>query len=529
MVKLVVADDEERVCRLIVALGNWEELGIKVVGTAANGIQALELIRKEKTDILITDIRMPGLNGLELIEKVREISPDIKIMIISGYANFEYAQNALKQGVSDYLLKPINKEALNESLAKMVTEIENNRKNDLVFQDIQNERREELIKLRNMLIYDLEHDRYLNLTEDILKEKYYLNVQPGLYQVIAMKQDAEVSRDKQNMTEVIWNKMEEIMLREITKECYDFVVTADGEYLYGIMNYPARNSEKIRKVVRSCFNQMLARNDYLGKTRLSMGLGLAVKDAKEITDSFIMANRALAERLLEGNGKILETDTSNEKLYEKKLVDKFARNLEKALQTLDVEEIRNIVQGICKDTLDTTGVYGWEIIEMIRQCGSIFIMRLDIPDKTALQEEFKNGCNDCISVNALFEYLLNFMLDKVNEMISMREEDSVRPVRLAKQYIHNHYQEQITLEEVSEYVGLTPAYFSVMFKKETEIGFARYLISERIEGAKDLLRETTLSVAEICRKVGYNDPKHFTRLFEKNVGVKPAVYRKLYG
>ena len=83
MVKLVVADDEERVCRLIVALGNREELGIKVVGTAANGIQALELIRKEKTDILITDIRMPGLNGLELIEKVREISPDIKIMIIS--------------------------------------------------------------------------------------------------------------------------------------------------------------------------------------------------------------------------------------------------------------------------------------------------------------------------------------------------------------------------------------------------------------------------------------------------------------
>ena len=83
MVKLVVADDEERVCRLVVALDNWEELGIKVVGTAANGIQALELIRKEKTDILITDIRMPGLNGLELIEKVREISPDIKIMIIS--------------------------------------------------------------------------------------------------------------------------------------------------------------------------------------------------------------------------------------------------------------------------------------------------------------------------------------------------------------------------------------------------------------------------------------------------------------
>ena len=129
----------------------------------------------------------------------------------------------------------------------------------------------------------------------------------------------------------------------------------------------------------------------------------------------------------------------------------------------------------------------------------------------------------------MFTCLLDFMLTKVNQMIALREEDSVRPVRLAKQYIHNHYQEQITLEEVSDYVGLTPAYFSVMFKKETEIGFAKYLINERLEGAKDLLRESTLSVADICRKVGYNDPKHFTRLFEKNVGVKPAVYRKLYG
>ena len=225
----------------------------------------------------------------------------------------------------------------------------------------------------------------------------------------------------------------------------------------------------------------------------------------------------------------LEADASNGVLYEKKLVDKFIRNLGSALQTLDVEEIRNTINVIYNETMETPGVHGWEILEMIRQCGSIFIMRLDVPDKAELQKEFDNKCDNCVTVNALFTCLLDFMLTKVNQMIALREEDSVRPVRLAKQYIHNHYQEQITLEEVSDYVGLTPAYFSVMFKKETEIGFAKYLINERIEGAKDLLRESTLSVADICRKVGYNDPKHFTRLFEKNVGVKPAVYRKLYG
>ena len=526
MVKLVVADDEERVCRLIVALGNWEELGIQVVGTAANGVQALELIQKEKTDILITDIRMPGIGGLELIEKVRAVSPDIKIMIISGYANFEYAQNALKQGVSDYLLKPINKDALNESLAKMVAKIEAEKRVNLAFEDFQNERREEMIKSRKMLFHDLKVDRSMQLTEDILKEKYYLNIHPGVFQAIAIKQDTE---NEGNATELIWDKMEEIMMRELMKECYELVFSSDGEYLYGLLNYPVRNTEKIRKAVRSSFNQMLARNDYLGKTRLSLALGTAVKDPSEIADSYVMAGRVLFERLLEGSGKILESDAAGEVLFEKKLVDKFARNLGTALQTLDVEAIRASVNELYQEVMNTSGVHGWEIMELAAQCGSIFIMRLDIPDKAELQEAFRKKCDSCKTVNMLFEYLLAFMTDRVKQMIAVREEDSVRPVRLAKQYIHNHYQEQITLEEVSEYVGLTPAYFSVMFKKETEIGFAKYLSNERIEGAKDLLRETTFSVADICRKVGYNDAKHFTRLFEKSVGVKPAVYRKLYG
>ena len=239
--------------------------------------------------------------------------------------------------------------------------------------------------------------------------------------------------------------MEEILQREITKECYDFVTAIEGKYLYGLMNYPARNSEKIRKIVRNCFNQMLARNDYLGKTQLSLGLGFSVKEAENIKDSFVLANRSLAERLLEGNSKILEADASNGVLYEKKLVDKFIRNLGSALQILDVEEIRNTINVIYNETMETPGVHGWEILVMIRECGSIFIMRLDVPDKAELQKEFDNKCDNCVTVNALFTCLLDFMLTKVNQMIALREEDSVRPVRLAKQYIHNHYQEQITL------------------------------------------------------------------------------------
>lgn len=528
MVKLVVADDEERVCRLILALGEWEKLGIEVAGTAANGIQALEMIRREKIDILITDIRMPGCSGMELIEKARKFSPDIKIMIISGYANFEYAQTALKQSVRDYLLKPIDRAALNESLAKMVREIEMERRKNLAFQDIQNERKEEMAKIRNMLVYDLVHERSISLTEESLRDRYYFNVHSGVFQVIAVKRDVK-DDSLPYEEELVWSKMKEILLREVTKECYDLVVVPMGEYLYGVLNYPLRNSEKIRKALRSSMNQMLGRNDYLGQSQISMGLGSAVKRPEEITASFLIAGHALGERLLEGTGKILDLDTDTEVLFERKLVDKFARRIGTALQTLNIEEIQNAVHGVCREAAEAQGVHGWEILALVCQCGSMFIMRMDFPNKGELSSEFARNCQNCTTVRDLFEYLLDFMLEKINHMISQREEDAVRPVRLAKQFIHNHYQEQITLEEVSEYVGLTPAYFSVMFKKETEIGFAKYLISERIEGAKELLRETSLSVSEICRKVGYNDPKHFTRLFEKNVGVKPAVYRKLYG
>ena len=280
MVKLVVADDEEKVCRLIIALGEWKKLGIEVVGTASNGIQALDMINREKVDILITDIRMPGCSGLELIEKVRKLSPDIKIMIVSGYANFEYAQNAIKQGCSEYLLKPINKAALNEALAKMVAQIEASRKNNLAFQDFQNERKEEMIKIRNMLIQNLLHDKTLQLTEEVLKKKYYFDARPGIFQVIAVKRDISEGDSSQNATSLIWQKMEEIFLREMTGECYDIIIAASGDYLYGVLNYPARNGEKIRKSVRSCFNQMLGRNDYLGKAKLSLALGNAVKTAE---------------------------------------------------------------------------------------------------------------------------------------------------------------------------------------------------------------------------------------------------------
>ena len=129
----------------------------------------------------------------------------------------------------------------------------------------------------------------------------------------------------------------------------------------------------------------------------------------------------------------------------------------------------------------------------------------------------------------MFSQLGALQTKYLETMSRQHETDTARPIRLAKQYIQNHYSEPITQEEVSGAVGLSAAYFSVLFKKVEGEGFAKYLINIRMEQAKVLLRETTIPVSKICQQVGYNDLKHFTHTFEKAAGVKPTVYRKLYG
>lgn len=119
MIKVIVADDEIRVCNLVCNLVNWESFNMKIVGTAHDGLSAYELIEKENPDLIITDIRMPGMDGLTLISKAKSICPEAEIIIISGYRDFEYAQNAIRYGVNDYLLKPIKKDELENTLLNM--------------------------------------------------------------------------------------------------------------------------------------------------------------------------------------------------------------------------------------------------------------------------------------------------------------------------------------------------------------------------------------------------------------------------
>ena len=530
MLNVVIADDEEKICRLILALGDWENLGMRVAGTAANGYEALEYIEKKSIDILITDIRMPGLSGIELIEKVNKLSPATRIIIVSGYAEFEYAQAAVHYGVTDYLLKPINRNLLNEALKKISTRIngDKDREKELdISRKILDSDKE---TVRSALISELLVNPESQIPRDVLRERYRIADECDLWQFFCGRLAEKEGPGKDSPgQECYWNKIESVISEQLKSCCREKVLLRQGKYLYGLMGFSGKDSEKIRKALRGCVNQAESLKGILRGGTLSIALGLPVKDSKELGKSLMTARRAVAERLISGHGRLLEWKTEKSTIYEKQLLDRYSRAVTSALEVCSGEGLKLAIEDMKTESVNTPGVCGWELMELVQQAGSMFIMRLNLQEQTEKLEEFYEKCGDCNTSDELFLELNTLTETCMKDLSEQRESDIVRSVRQAKQYLQNHYPEQITLEGVSEYLGLNSAYFSTLFKKETGTGFSKYLVNVRVEAAKELLRESNDTVAEICRRVGYNDVKHFSKIFEQNAGVKPAVYRKLYG
>ena len=411
--KVVIADDEVRICQLIQALVNWEEMVMEIAGTANNGIDACEVIEKVCPDILITDIRMPGCSGLELIEKIKKTKPELEIIIISGYAHFEYAQQAIRYGVGYYLLKPINKVELMGILEK-------------------------------------------------LKNK------------IGERIDSEQNRQE--------------LLRQA-------------------------------QLQKSIFEPV----------SFSMSVGMPVTDTRKLGESVQEALKLIPERMVKGSGRLLENLGEPSSLKEENLLEKYLREITIAVEVMSAEQADAAVIYLQNETRKIKNIHGYELLELIGAAADLFAACVQMQERSRNLELFKKQCRECTGTEKLFGCLLDFQRRFIMEMAQKHENDTVRPVRKAKEYIQSHYSEPLTLEGISEVVGLSTAYFSALFKKTEGEGFAKYLINVRIEQAKVLLRETNLPVTEICRRVGYNDLRHFTHTFERATEVKPSVYRKLYG
>lgn len=528
MLKVLIADDEQLICRLVQILADWETLGMEVVGTAENGLEALEKIENLQPDILITDIRMPGLSGLELIEEAKRCKPDLEVMIISGYAHFEYAQSAIKFGVGNYLLKPIKKEELMSTLRMLGDRCLARQEGALKDSRSRESRQRDMERIRAGLVRDVLNRETGELTRETLREEYYFDCPGEYFQVFLLKIDCDREEMGQAAVGLVKEKAKEILV--------PFVERAGGRTVFefeeftgcGIVNYDRGQREELRRAFRDGVNELDARKNLFGPVEFSLILGTEEEEAAGIPVSAERAKHVLPERWVSGTGKVLES-VPRGCGDKRELLENYGRNIRDAMERMDMEEGRRAVRELQSGLMAMPGVCGRDVLEAVSAAGHLFVSRLETVRMEECLQDFVERVGQCGSAAQVFAVLEIMQESLMGDILTVRRNEALRPVRMAKQYVQKHFRESITLEDVCEATGFSVSYFSALFKKETGEGFSKYLTRVRMEEAKNLLRETGLPVAEICERVGYSDRKHFTAVFHKFTGLNPAEYRKLYG
>jgi two-component system response regulator YesN len=547
MIKVLIADDEIHICRLIQALIQWDSLEMEPVGVANNGMEAIGLVKEKKPDILITDIRMPGCSGLELIKEAKQLIPDLQILIISGYAHFEYAQQAMKYGVGDYILKPIKQDELNSTLMRMAEKWKSTRSiEDRLVQAAQTS--QDINRLRRSLIEDMLDDNEFRLDDDSIVSAYHVKaVHDCTYQPFEIRIDRNLQDINMNTTRVIYEKTERILSDGLKGVCADSVILFRDMAAYGIMVYgagqhgcmtgnrPAENRDSrngfgvnIRNTLRDAMRKAEEEAGPLGSFEFTAALGREVMTPGRLKEAFDELHVIILTRITEGTGRVYEETEAPSAIDRPAVISRFTSDIEKKTDTLSLKDTEEILHDLRDSALAVPDIRGREIYRIVIDAGRIFLSRMINGSPEREIDEFMNTCRGCGSVDMIFEALGNMMREEVRKRDEALENATVRPVREAKKYICEHYSEPVTLEEISSMLGFSPSYFSVLFKKDTG-GFAKYLTQVRMDEAKRLLRETDTPVSRIAEQVGYMDQKHFTQTFRKLAGINPGEYRKLYG
>lgn len=531
-IKVFLVEDEVIIRSGVKKSINWEQEGYEFVGEASDGELAYPMILKEKPDILITDIRMPFMDGLELSRLVKKELPDIKILILSGYDEFEYAKKAIKIGVTEYLLKPISAAKLTEVLNAVAETIrqENEEKNllETYFAEMRgNTERDKMRLFEKLLMGDLSMGEILEAGE-----RFGMNLGASCYKIVLFKILANLENhvyaeqmvDACSSVEQAASMMEGVYVFQRGVEGWAFLLTAQDE----------KSMEESAKILYQNLKQAMknyTQLEYFG------GIGSTVPRIRSLKQSFREADRAFAARFVEEANQIISQKEFEKSQMEEGLkmqgvvqIGKSREMLQKFLSNGTREEVKAFsdayISRIEEENIRSTMVRQYVVIDV---CIVILSFCERISSANRLQEEAEELQKMMQKIHSLSE-IKKYVVRLLNEAIELRDAESGRRysdlIAAAKKEIENHYMtEEISLNTVAISVGMSPSYFSSIFSKEAGKTFVEYLTEVRIEKAKEFLMCSSMKTSEIGYEVGYKDPHYFSYIFKKVQGCSPKEYR----
>lgn len=543
MLKIFLAEDEVVVRETIKRMIPWEELGFELVGEAADGEMALPLLIRQQPDLLITDIKMPFMDGLTLARLAKKEIPGLKVVILSGYDDFNYAKQAIGIGVEDYLLKPITKNALIERLSEIRSRYEHEKTQKEYYEKFQ----------REMQAYEKNSSRdffeaLVGGSMDMMEvykraEKLGLDIVAEAYNVLIFTMNCDEDFSGQRDEYSSWEAESLELLENFFAGHSSAMLFRSNIFSYGVLLKGQR--ETIEENTRACVDEIrkiLSRQN--GRREWFLAVGQSVERLSQIQKSYHTASRAFSQRYLYDENILyydeMETmeypggqaETEDNAYLQK--VDVNALNpaiLQKFLSNGLQEETENFVKdyfyAIGQEPMESLVFRNYvilnvrfSVISFIKGLGCDTNEMESADTEEVLAESGKN-----------MESAIAYAKKMISQAIEIRDQNSGNKnrsiLKTAVDFIDSHYMdEEISLNTVANVANVSSNHFSTLFSQNMGQTFIEYLTTLRMNKAKELLRCTGMRSSEIAGEIGYKDAHYFSYLFKKTQGMTPSDYRK---
>ena len=538
--RIILVDDEEEVRQSIIRKIDWKEAGFQVVGDAENGQDALEKVELLEPDLILTDIRMPYMDGLTLSERVRQKHPSVKIVIFSGYDDFEYAKQAIKLNVTEYILKPVNVEELTAILKRIKSNLD---------EEIEQKRNVSLLResyIRNLPIL---RERFLNelaggtVDPAVLSEKLreYDIPLAGAKKWVAAAIDIDPEEIRKGRELPLHKEkglipisVAQILEEKLGQYCRSSVFSASPMLRSQLAVIAAIDQGMTQTGLIDVLGDICREIKKILEVPVTIGIGRSCQRLEDISFSYKGAADALGYKAIVGaGGTIYINDVEPVSGGKLSFDGKEQAELTAAIKFGPRESIEQAVQSIM-DKMGDAKVHFRQCQAYMLSVSSAVIQLVQQYDLNMKQivDEGQEAEDQFVLIPKMqrledfSEWLLSAAL-RINQAMNQERDNTMKQViQTAKEYIRDNYQDpELSVEKICRFLHMSPAYFSTMFKKETGQAYIAYLTQIRLDKAVELLNTTDDKTYVIAAKVGYQEQNYFSYVFKKHFGVSPTKFR----
>ena len=533
--RVIIADDEPRIIQLVKILGHWAEYGIEIVDECKDGYETLDSIEKNHPDFVISDIKMPGLDGIELIEEARKKGSQALFVLLSGYRQFEYARSAVSLNVVDYLLKPVSEEQLNAALERICLQLKEMRAVSANQQEydrmchIQNQERQKQFWMTLMRHEDTPEDTARLSSAAACEKEFGIHFSEECFQVMQITTDMAVNVERKNS---LFNQEVEMMLEQQFKNIADLSFTSYPIGYNVALNFCPDHQKEIRDAVYALYTGIIDLREIYGDFKLNIGISRIKNQISELREAMTEAQAASWGKFVIMHNGVLSFE---------QIADMHGNESGTLASAEEIEKISSCVKYLRREELSEVFKVLYQRAPQAELCGTIITADSYRTIKASVMCTASEESAELIShrfdyayVNAKnYSQLMKMLYLQLDEYMQEEQkkmnQKARKPIIEAVQYINRHYADQISQTDVADASNVSTAYLSRLFKEEMNIGFIEYLTQIRLINAEKLLAGTNMTVKEIAVAVGYPDEKYFSKIYKKETGIKPSEYRKIYG